>query len=172
SRGHAEMALREPDTAVSNATRILLNTQRLLIMVEKLLSQSRLRTGKARNVPAPTNVETVFRIVYSLLASEAKEKGLVFTMKVDADLPILMVDAVLLQQVLTNLVCNAIKFTCSGSVAMAATLPDSEHWSVSVSDTGFGIPVSKRSEIFKEFFQAESGTIYDRSHQGTGLGLS
>jgi signal transduction histidine kinase len=171
-RGHAEMALREPDTAVSNATRILLNAQRLLIMVENLLSQSRLRTGKARNVPAPTNIETVFRIVYSLLASEAKEKGLVFAVKVDTNLPVLMVDAVLLQQILTNLVCNAIKFTCRGGVTMTATLPDSDHWSISVRDTGSGIPASKRSEIFKEFFQAEAGTVYDRSHQGTGLGLS
>jgi signal transduction histidine kinase len=171
-RGHAEMALREPYTAVSNATRILLNTQRLLIMVENLLSQSRLRTGKTKNVPAPTNIETVFRVVYSLLASEAKEKKLEFEMNIDANIPILMVDAVLLQQILTNLACNAIKFTNRGKVTMRATLPDPEHWTILVSDTGPGIPAPKRAEIFKEFFQAEAGTVYDRPHQGTGLGLS
>jgi signal transduction histidine kinase len=171
-RGHAEMALREPYTAVSNATRILLNTQRLLIMVENLLSQSRLRTGKTKNIPAPTNIQTVFRVVYSLLTSEAKEKKLEFEMSVDENIPILMVDAVLLQQTLTNLACNAIKFTSTGKITMTATMPDPEHWSISVSDTGPGIPASKRAEIFKEFFQAEAGSVYARPHQGTGLGLS
>jgi signal transduction histidine kinase len=171
-RGHAEMALREPYTAVSNATRILLNAQRLLIMVENHLSQSRLRTGKTKNIPAPTNIETVFRVVYSLLASEAKEKKLEFEMSVDENIPILMVDAVLLQQILTNLACNAIKFTAKGKVRMTATMPDPEHWTVSVKDTGPGIPAFKRAEVFKEFFQAEAATVYDRPHQGTGLGLS
>jgi signal transduction histidine kinase len=171
-RGHAEMALREPYTAVSNATRILLNTQRLLIMVENLLSQSRLRTGKTKNIPAPTNIQTVFRVVYSLLASEAKEKKLEFEMSVDENIPILMVDAVLLQQILTNLACNAIKFTSTGKIRMTATMPDPEHWNISVSDTGPGIPAPKRAEIFKEFFQAEAGSVYARPHQGTGLGLS
>jgi signal transduction histidine kinase len=171
-RGHAEMALREPYTAVSNATRILLNTQRLLIMVENLLSQSRLRTGKTKNIPAPTNIETVFRVVYSLLASEAKDKKLEFEMKVDQDIPILMVDAVLLQQILTNLASNAIKYTNSGKVTMSGALPDPQHWSISVTDTGPGIPASKRVEVFKEFFQGQAGTVYDRPNQGTGLGLS
>jgi signal transduction histidine kinase len=92
--------------------------------------------------------------------------------KVDENIRILMVDAVLLQQILTNLASNAIKFTDHGKVAMSATMPDSEHWSISVTDTGPGIPASKRAEIFKEFFQASSGTVYDRHHQGTGLGLS
>jgi signal transduction histidine kinase len=55
---------------------------------------------------------------------------------------------------------------------MTATLPDPDHWVISVADTGPGIPAAKRSEIFKEFFQAEAETVYDRPHQGTGLGLS
>lgn len=171
-RGHAELALREPYTAVANATRILLNTQRLLIMVENLLSQSRMRRGKTKNVPSPTNIETVFRVVYSLLSSEAKEKQLEFDMVVDKDIPVVMVDAILLQQILTNLASNAIKFTDKGKVTMTASMPDKRYWRISVMDTGPGIPASKRSEIFKEFFQDEAETVYDRPHQGTGLGLS
>ena len=171
-RGHAEIALREPYTAVANATRILLNSQRLLIMVENLLSQSRLRTGKVKNVPSPTNIETVFRMVYSLLSSEAKDKQLEFTMHVDKEIPTVLVDAILLQQILTNLASNAIKFTDQGRITMTASLPDEDYWRVSVTDTGPGIPISKRSEIFKEFFQGGAETVYDRPHQGTGLGLS
>ncbi len=171
-RGHAEIAMREPYTAVANATRILLNSQRLLIMVENFLSQARLRTGKIKNVPSPTNIDTVFRIVYSLLSSEAKEKQLEFTMDVDKDIPAVIVDAILLQQILTNLTSNAIKFTDKGKVTMTASMPDEGHWRISVTDTGPGIQASKRSEIFKEFFQGEAETVYDRPHQGTGLGLS
>jgi len=171
-RGHAERALREPLTAVSNVTRILLNAQRLLIMVENLLSQSRLRTGKVKNSPAPTNVETVFRLVYSLLSSEASEKQLEFVMDVDDGIPIIMVDAILLQQILTNLANNAIKFTNRGKVVMAASMAGEGCWQLSVTDTGLGIPMSERTEIFKEFFQAEDGSVFDRSHQGTGIGLS
>src|SRR3989304_6201783 len=124
-------------------------------MVENLLSQSRLRTGKIKNVPSPTNIETIFRVVYSLLASEAKEKQLEFEMDIDKNIPILMVDAILLQQILTNLAGNAIKFTNQGKVKMIASMPDGDHWSISVNDTGPGIPASKRVEICKEFFQAE-----------------
>ena len=114
-------------------------------MVENLLSQSWLRTGKIKSVPAPTNLNTVFRVAYSLLTSEAKEKQLGFEMEVDTDIPIVMVDAVLLQQILTNLGSNAIKFTSKGKVTMTATMPDPEHWRLSVADTGPGIPASKRS---------------------------
>ena len=122
-RGHAELSIREPYTAVANATRILLNTQRLLTMVENLLSQSRLRTGKIKNVPSPTNIEMVFRVVYSLLKSEAEEKHLEFEIDIDKNIPILMVDAILLQQILTNLASNAIKFTKQGKVMMTASMP-------------------------------------------------
>jgi signal transduction histidine kinase len=171
-RGYAEISVKEHYTAVSNAARILLNTQRLLTMVENLLSQSRLRTGKVKNVPSATNVETIFRVVYSLLSSEAKEKSLEFSMEVDQSLPILMVDATLLQHILTNLASNAVKFTEKGSVSMTACLVDANQWKISVVDTGPGISLSKRTEIFKEFFQAEADNVYDRPHQGTGLGLA
>jgi signal transduction histidine kinase len=100
------------------------------------------------------------------------EKQLEFVKEVDKDIPILMVDAILLQQILTNLASNAIKFTAKGKITMAASIVDEAHWMLSVTDTGPGIPVCKRTEIFKEFFQAEPGTVYDRPHQGNGIGLS
>jgi cell cycle sensor histidine kinase DivJ len=85
-----------------------------------------------------------------------------------------MIDKTLLQQILINLVNNAIKFTPKdGYVQVTALRSGDAEWSISVKDNGVGIPVSKRSEIFKEFFQAhENSSIYDRPHQGTGLGLS
>ena len=174
-RGHAELAMSAPHTAVSNAARILLNTQRLLAMVENILSQTRLRTGKFENKPTATNINELFLLVKSILSAEAKEKRLEFTWTISEGMPpAVMIDKTLLQQILINLANNAIKFTPKeGSVRVTAFRSDDAEWSISVKDNGVGIPASKRSEIFNEFFQAHENTsVYDRPHQGTGLGLS
>lgn len=174
-RGHAELALSAPHTAVSNAARILLNTQRLLGMVENILSQTRLRTGKIENKPTATNLQELFSLVKSMLAAEAKEKHLEFTWTIHEQmLPTVMIDKTLLQQILINLANNAIKFTpIEGYVRVTAFRSDDAEWAISVKDNGVGIPASNRSEIFNEFFQGhENKSVYDRPHQGTGLGLS
>ena len=174
-RGHAELAMSAPHTAVSNATRILLNTQRLLTMVENILSQTRLRTGKIENNPTATNINELFSLVKSMLSAEAKERHLEFTWSIsEGMLPFIMIDKTLLQQILINLANNAIKFTPNkGYVRITAFRSDDAEWTISVKDNGMGIPASKRSEIFNEFFQAHENTsVYDRPHQGTGLGLS
>lgn len=174
-RGHAELAMSAPHTAVSNAARILLNTQRLLAMVENILSQTRLRTGKIENKPTATNINELFLLVKSILSAEAKEKHLEFTWTISEGMPsAVMVDKTLLQQILINLANNAIKFTPKeGYVRVTAFRSDDAEWSISVKDNGVGIPASKRSEIFNEFFQAHENTsVYDRPHQGAGLGLS
>jgi len=174
-RGHAELAMSAPHTAVSNAARILLNTQRLLSMVENILSQTRLRTGKIENNPTATNINELFSLVKSMLSAEAKERHLEFTWSINEGmLPVIMIDKTLLQQILINLANNAIKFTPNnGYVRITAFRSDDAEWTISVKDNGMGIPASKRSEIFNEFFQAHENTsVYDRPHQGTGLGLS
>jgi len=174
-RGHAELAVSAPHTAVSNAVRILLNTQRLLAMVENILSQTRLRTGKIENKPTVTNINELFSLVKSMLFAEAKEKRLEFTWTIsEGMLPVVMIDKTHLQQILINLANNAIKFTAKeGYVRVTTFRSDDAEWSISVKDNGVGIPASKRAEIFNEFFQAHENTsVYDRPHQGTGLGLS
>lgn len=174
-RGHAELAMSAPHTAVSNAARILLNTQRLLSMVENILSQTRLRTGKIENNPTATNINELFSLVKSMLSAEAKERHLEFTWSINEGmLPVIMIDKTLLQQILINLANNAIKFTPNnGYVRITAFRSDDAEWTISVKDNGMGIPASKKSEIFNEFFQAHENTsVYDRPHQGTGLGLS
>ena len=174
-RGHAELAVSAPHTAVSNAVRILLNTQRLLSMVENILSQTRLRTGKIENKPTVTNINELFSLVKSMLSAEAKEKRLEFTWTIsEGMLPVVMIDKTHLQQLLITPANNAIKLPPKeGYVRVTAFRSDDAEWSISVKDNGVGIPASKRAEIFNEFFQAHENTsVYDRPHQGTGLGLS
>jgi cell cycle sensor histidine kinase DivJ len=110
-----------------------------------------------------------------MLSAEAKEKHLEFTWTIsEGMLPVIMIDKTLLQQILINLANNAIKFTPKeGFIRVTAFRSEDAEWSISVKDNGLGIPASKRSEIFNEFFQAHENTsVYNRPHQGTGLGLS
>jgi signal transduction histidine kinase len=74
-------------------------------------------------------------------------------------------------QILANLVGNAIKFTKEGSVNVRIEQPDSSHWSLEVSDTGPGIPEEAQPRIFDAFWQVD-GSLTREANRGVGLGLS
>ncbi len=75
-----------------------------------------------------------------------------------------------LQQILVNLVSNAIKFTEEGAVQVCLYCPDPQHWAMEVSDTGSGIPPEAQAYIFEPFRQVDNSMT--RENTGTGLGLS
>jgi len=75
-----------------------------------------------------------------------------------------------LQQILVNLISNAIKFTPAGAVRLRLYCPDADHWALQVFDTGFGIPGEAQIYIFEPFRQVDGSVT--RAHAGTGLGLS
>ncbi|MCJ8274044.1 MAG: ATP-binding protein, partial [Psychrosphaera sp.] len=98
-----------------------------------------------------------------------KDKNLELLNAVPADLPAALADENRLQQILHNLVGNAVKFTDAGSVTVTAVATD-EQLTLSVTDTGIGIDQSQFATIFASFEQIEGDS--QRSHSGTGLGLS
>src|SRR5690606_18540159 len=113
----------------------------------------------------------------------AKSKKLKFTIQTKADSPDkIITDGQRLEQIIKNLISNAIKFTEKGSVTVSIGKPDSkvtfrditlsksQVLEISVKDTGIGIPETKRMMIFEAFQQAEGGT--SRQYGGTGLGLT
>ena len=101
----------------------------------------------------------------------AQNKGLPLVTKVADDVPDkLCGDAIRIQQVLVNLVGNAIKFTEQGEVKVDLRIADAKYWSIQVTDTGLGIPEKFRSQIFDPFGQVDGSVT--RTHRGTGLGLS
>ena len=109
------------------------------------------------------------------LSMKAQEKGLAFTSEVAADVPDEVVgDWSRLQQVLINLVGNAIKFTERGHVAVRLDLlertPTPATLHIAVTDTGIGIPVDRQAAVFEAFTQADGSTT--RRYGGTGLGLT
>src|SRR5262249_16667511 len=110
-----------------------------------------------------------------MLALAANKKGLELACHVASDVPDQLIgDPARLRQIIINLVGNAIKFTDVGEVVLHVKTESRETGNVvlqfSVSDTGIGIPETKRDLIFEAFVQADSSTT--RRHGGTGLGLA
>ncbi len=124
----------------------------------------------------PFDIREVLRHVEELLHPAHLQSGAPLRLCVDPALPARVKgDATRVQQVLTNLVGNALKFTDSGSVTLeACPLPPCRAGESRVlfvvSDTGCGIPDEKLETLFKPFVQASTG--YARSYQGAGLGSS
>jgi signal transduction histidine kinase len=99
------------------------------------------------------------------------DKGLQLTCELDASLPERLTgDGARLQQILVNLVNNAVKFTEAGSIHVQLAKLDEHYWGIAVSDTGQGIPNDDLPQIFDTFRQVEGTTT--RVHGGFGLGLS
>jgi signal transduction histidine kinase len=118
---------------------------------------------------APSDLLTDVQIAMLPLAIR-KELKLVTEMS--GDLPSkLCGDPQRLNQIVSNLVVNAIKFTNQGSVRVGFTRPDQTHWAIQVSDTGPGIPPEAQERIFEAFWQVDGSTTRKVS-RGVGLGLS
>jgi signal transduction histidine kinase/ligand-binding sensor domain-containing protein len=147
----------------------------LLAIVDSILDFSKLEASKLVLEPAPFDLQNLIADLSSSVASQAAQKGLVFTTEVDPELTgVLVGDAARLHQVLSNLLDNALKFTKEGQIRLVVELEDRLvdkyvlHFSVS--DTGIGIPEEKREAIFQAFSQGDSSST--RRYGGTGLGLT
>ena len=114
-------------------------------------------------------IESVVETVRSATESLAQNKKLALKTEVAKSLPIGLGDEQRLTQVLLNLVGNAIKFTDTGEVRVTAKAVNG-HFSVSVADTGPGIPEQEQKRIFEQFHQID--TSLTKAKGGTGLGLA
>ncbi|MCC6806372.1 MAG: HAMP domain-containing protein [Deltaproteobacteria bacterium] len=103
-------------------------------------------------------------------AAIGKVKTLAITADVPSDLPRLFLDPLLVRQIITNLVGNAVKFTKRGFVRVSARRLAGAHVRIEVEDSGPGIPAHEIPRMFEEFSQADDGGT--REHGGTGLGLA
>jgi signal transduction histidine kinase/ActR/RegA family two-component response regulator len=154
---------------------ILDSGKTLMALLNDVLDLSKIEAGKFDIVPSDANLAHVLRRQLKLWKPRAEEKGLELTLAFDADLPAyISFDQVRVQQCMSNLVSNAIKFTAQGRVeifAASKTLPDGEHLiEVRVVDTGPGMDAETLGRLFQPFAQADETT--SRKHGGTGLGLS
>jgi signal transduction histidine kinase/ActR/RegA family two-component response regulator len=151
------------------------SAESLLRIINDILDFSKIEAGHLTLDPVPFTLHELVAQTSKTVALQARQKALQLICDIDATIPRRLVgDSLRLQQVLTNLLANAIKFTESGSVVLTARLEEcvGEHCRIcfEVSDSGIGIPEDKLPCIFEPFEQADSSTT--RRYGGTGLGLA
>jgi PAS domain S-box-containing protein len=151
--------------------RILTNSRHMLGMVGDLLDQAQIEAGKLRITTESFKPGEILKNVQDVMAQIVGDKGLTLTSELDPRLPeALTGDPQRLQQILMNLVNNAVKFTEDGGIHTRMYLADLHHWGLEVKDTGRGIPEAELEHIFDAFHQVDTTTT--RSGGGFGLGLS
>jgi signal transduction histidine kinase len=151
--------------------RIMTNSRRLLDIVSDLLDQAQIEAGKLTIHVKPFHPAELIEAAHGLMDKLAFEKGLELVGELDPKLPVTMNgDIVRLQQILVNLVNNAIKYSEQGSIHFRLLLSTPGFWSIEVQDTGEGIPEDDLSNIFEAFRQVDGSAT--RKHGGFGLGLT
>ncbi|WP_370259293.1 response regulator [Idiomarina sp.] len=151
------------------------SSQALLGVINDILDFSKIDAGKLSIERIPFDLQDVLTSLADMFAYKAYDKDLEFIINLPANIPTrLFGDPLRLNQVLVNLVSNAIKFTEDGEINVAVTLLDKNDdkvWlRISVTDTGIGMDEEQRANLFKAFTQADSSTT--RKYGGTGLGLA
>jgi signal transduction histidine kinase len=150
-------------------TRIRSNGKHLLGLINTVLDIAKIESGQFTLNMTEYAIESVVETVRAATESLAQNKKLTLTTSVDKSLPVGLGDEQRLTQVLLNLVGNAIKFTDAGEVSISAGARNG-HFSVSVTDTGPGIPLDQQDRIFEQFHQVDSSMT--KAKGGTGLGLA
>ncbi|NQZ12026.1 MAG: response regulator, partial [Algicola sp.] len=155
--------------AHSDLSMVVASGKRLNNLVNDILDFSKLKNHNLNLNAGPVDLRSLSEVVITLSKPLIKDKNLELINAVPADLPSALADENRLQQILHNLVGNAVKFTYAGSVTVTAVATD-DQLTLSVTDTGIGIDQSQFATIFASFEQIEGDS--QRSHSGTGLGLS
>lgn len=146
--------------------------QGLLTLIDEILDLSKIEAGKMYMEYQRVAVKEITNDINALFMPVANQKKIGFSIDVSGDIPVqIETDKMRLEQILKNLISNAIKFTAQGRVEMVVTkAPEDGKIVFSVRDTGIGIPAEKQTLIFDAFQQADGSTR--RQYGGTGLGLS
>ena len=139
-------------------------------LINDLVDSARVASGKLRLEFHPTNLCEIVRGTYQAQKPTADAHSLDFTFTSDCDEIVVFADAGRLQQVLTNLISNAIKFTPDGGKVAIALSKTADTVTVQVKDTGQGIDPEALPNIFNQFSQGEVGR--SKTNSGLGLGLS
>lgn len=146
--------------------------QGLLSLIDEILDLSKIESGKMDLEFGPVTFQEIINDLRPLFEPIARDKNLELRLVIDPSAPELMVtDKLRLEQILKNLLSNALKFTSKGSIVLNISQPERAGFiRLSVKDTGIGIPEEKQQQVFEAFQQADGSTR--RKFGGTGLGLS
>jgi len=152
-----------------NAERILSSARNLVTLINDILDLSRIEAGRLDIFRREVDLRDLLEALRAEIEPQARARGLYVRIEVDTDLDRVVTDRDRLRQVLVNLVGNAVKFTQQGGVTVHATRAVNTI-TITVRDTGVGIPFDQQERIFDEFYQADQSNT--RTAGGTGLGLT
>ena len=165
-----ELLAGEVDDRIMNLVHIIpKESKRLIDLINNILDFYRLEDTGITVTPTPLVVETLVREAYEGAKVIADKQGVEFTVALEPDLPMIKGDEAKLLQVLSNLVGNALKFTPEGGKVNVSAGAADGMVSISISDTGVGVPKAEIPHLFEKFktFRTDS----DRRVRGSGLGL-
>ncbi len=145
--------------------------EELLTLVENILDFSKIEAGRIRLETSPFNLYNCIESALSMFSSAASAKGLNLAYSIEEDTPAIVIgDSSRLEQILKNLLENAIKFTERGRIVIYVSSDSDDLVHFTVKDTGIGIPNNKMSCLFKSFSQVDDSLT--RKYHGIGLGLA
>jgi signal transduction histidine kinase len=143
---------------------------RLKLLIHDLFELSKMEEGKVPLQPEWIDVTEVVDQVLLKTKMKAKEKGLTFQLDIGEDIPLIFADGHRIEQVLYNLIDNAIRYTEQGTISVSLSQSLTDSVSIHIKDSGIGIPESEIPYIFERFYRVEKSRA--REFGGTGLGLA
>ncbi len=150
--------------------------ENLMTVLNDILDYSKIEAGRVELECIPFDLRDSIHEAFNLFTKRADEKRIELLLIIDPDVPEAMAgDPTRLQQILNNLISNAIKFTKKGEICVRVQFPsaneqmDHPHLQFSILDTGIGIPEASQEKLFNAFTQADVSST--REYGGTGLGL-
>ncbi len=147
------------------------NAKRLLDLINGILDLARVEAGRVEIIATPNLPRKLVGGLVENMQSIAQKKKLILRATFNENMPeVVVCDAGKVQQVATNLIGNALKFTKEGEVEVIVGSSEEQTWHIKVRDTGSGMPPDKVNSIFEMFSQLDNADT--REHEGTGLGLA
>lgn len=150
-------------------SRLIRETKRLQRLLKDLQELSQAEIGDLALNLQPTNLRQILEPLTERFAEQLLDSDRVLSLDCPRDLPYVMVDSDRLEQILVNLLSNAIRHTPQGSIAIKAALDGDRVW-IAVIDTGSGIEESELPHVFRRFWRSQRSR--HQKHGGTGIGLA
>ncbi|MDB9528551.1 sensor histidine kinase [Oscillatoria sp. CS-180] len=158
------------DIHTESIERVLRSGRLLLQLINNTLE---LQQGDRRvrlNITSADPKQTIQSVI-EIIEPLVRKKGLELNVECDRAPQQIQTDPLRLQQILTNLLSNAIRYTDSGYITIIANTSEPQHWSIVIRDSGIGIHPDDQKHIFEPYFRTRNATL-PKDEQGTGLGLA
>ncbi|WAL59597.1 sensor histidine kinase [Thermocoleostomius sinensis] len=167
-RQQSDLQVRSPN--LESIERVLMSGRLLLRLINDTLEMSRCGTGTMKLQLAETNVRELIQLTVDMIEPLARSKNLTLIVDCDRSPDYIFTDSLRLQQILTNLLGNAIRYSNAGTVRLTCQTVSPNQWSISIGDDGIGIPLEEQTTIFEPYIRTEAAQ--SQTADGTGLGLA